>query len=105
MLTFGQSLVELAAMGDVAWAESCREAFRKYVTVTRRGPTPDSKVIPDHPPSDLRPLDAAYWETRGDHDVDIGHVFKYPYSYYSLLRLANDSALRRVWEARADQLF
>jgi hypothetical protein len=105
MLTFGQSLVELAAMGDVAWAESCREAFRKYVTVTRRGPTPDSKVIPDHPPSDLRPLDAAYWEARGDHDVDIGHVFKYPYSYYSLLRLANDPALRRVWEARADQLF
>ncbi|MCH5376476.1 MAG: hypothetical protein JJ992_21105, partial [Planctomycetes bacterium] len=41
MLTFGQSLVELAAMGDVKWAESCRTAFRKYVTVTRRGPDAD----------------------------------------------------------------
>ena len=57
MLTFGQSLVELAAMGDVEWAESCRTAFRKYVTVTRRGPEPDSKRRPDHKPSDLRPTD------------------------------------------------
>ena len=27
MLTFGQALIELAAMGDVKWAESCRPAF------------------------------------------------------------------------------
>ncbi len=58
MLTFGQALVELAAMGDVEWAESCRTAFRKYVTVTRRGPEPDSKRYPDHKPSDLRPTDS-----------------------------------------------
>ena len=93
MLTFGQALVELAAMGDVEWAESCRTAFRKYVTVTRRGPEPDSKRYPDHKPSDLRPTDAAYWEKRGDNTVDIGHVFKYPYSYYDLLRRADDPEL------------
>lgn len=44
MLTFGQSLVELAAMGNVEWAESCRIAFRKYVTVTRKGPDRKSVV-------------------------------------------------------------
>lgn len=105
MLTFGQALVELAAMGDVRWAESCRTAFRKFVTVTRRGPGPDDKRYPEHKPSDLRPTDAAYWERRGDHAVDIGHVFKYPYSYYELLRLAGDSELQRTFDAKAYRLF
>jgi hypothetical protein len=105
MLTFGQALVELAAMGDVQWAESCRTAFRKYVTVTRRGPEPDSQRRPDHQPSDLRPTDSAYWERRGDKTLGIGHVFKYPYSYYDLLRRADDPPLRRALDAKAYHLF
>ena len=105
MLTFGQALVELAAMGDVEWAESCRVAFRKYVTVTRRGPEPDSKPRPDHEPSDLRPTDPAYWERRADDSVGIGHVFKYPYSCYDLLRRAGNTALARLWNEKAYHLF
>ena len=105
MLTFGQALVELAAMGDVEWAESCRTAFRKYVTVTRRGPDPDSKRRPDHKPSDLRPMDSAYWKNRADGSVGIGHVFKYPYAYYDLLRRADDPTLRRTLDAKAYHLF
>jgi hypothetical protein len=105
MLTFGQSLVELAAMGDVELAESCRTAFRKYVTVTRRGPDADSKRIADHKPSALRPSDAKYWQNRGDHAVDIGHVFKYPYSYYDLLQRADDAELKKECDAKAYLLF
>ena len=105
MLTFGQALVELAAMGDVEWAESCRIAFRKYVTVTRRGPEPDSKPRPDHEPSDLRPTESAYWERRAENSVDIGHVFKYPYSCYDLLRRADDAALVRLWDEKAYHVF
>jgi len=105
MLTFGQSLIELAAMGDVEWAESCRIAFRKYVTVTRRGPEPDAKHRPDHKPTDLRPTDSKYWEKRGDKTVGIGHVFKYPYAYYDLLRRSKDPDLRRTWDAKAYHLF
>lgn len=105
MLTFGQALVELAAMGDVAWAESCRSAFRKYVTVTRRGPDSDSTPRPDHKPSDLRPTDAAYWDRRADNAVDIGHVFKYPYSCYDLLRRAGDPELVSTWQGKAHHLF
>jgi hypothetical protein len=96
--------VELAAMGDVEWAESCRTAFRKYVTVTRLGPDQDSKRIADHKPSDLRPTDSEYWERRGDNSVGIGHVFKYPYSYYDLLRRAGDPELKRVLDGRAYQV-
>lgn len=105
MLTFGQALVELAAMGDVELAESCRTAFRKYVTVTRLGPDADSRRIADHKPSKLRPNNSQYWEKRGDKDVGIGHVFKYPYGYYDLLRRASDPALASAFDAKAYHLF
>jgi hypothetical protein len=105
MLTFGQSLVELAAMGDVEWAESCRTAFRKYVTVTRMGPQADDRKIKDHAVSKLRPSDAEYWRTRGDKTLGIGHVFKYPYAYYDLLTRAQDPELERELDAKAWQLF
>jgi hypothetical protein len=105
MLTFGHALVELAAMGDVEWAESCRTAFRKYVTVTRQGPQSGDRRIADHKPTDLRPTDAAYWHNRGDRTLGIGHVFKYPYSYYDLMRRAADPQLKGEWEAKAYHLF
>ncbi len=37
--------------------------------------------------------------------MGIGHVFKYPYSCYDLLRRANDPALTRAWDAKAYHLF
>ncbi len=105
MLTFGQSLVELAAMGDIQWAESCRRAFCKYVTVTRRGPQPGDRRIMDHPPSNLRPDANEYWQQRGDKTLGLGHVFKYPYAYYDLLDRANDPNLQKELDAKAWQLF
>jgi hypothetical protein len=105
MLTFGQSLVELAAMGDVEWAESCRTAFRKYVTVTRMGPQPGDRKISDHKSSQLRPDGAEYWQKRGEKTLGLGHVFKYPYAYYDLLTRAKDPELERKFDAKAWQLF
>jgi hypothetical protein len=105
MLTFGQSLVELAAMGDVEWAESCRTAFRKYVTVTRMGPQPGDRKIKDHKFSELRPDETEYWKRRGDKTLGLGHVFKYPYAYYDLLTRANDPDLEKELEAKAWHLF
>lgn len=105
MLTFGQSLVELAAMGDEEWAESCRTAFRKYVTVTRKGPQPGDRKIKDHSISQLRPNDTEYWQKRGDRTLGLGHVFKYPYAYYDLLSRANDPQLESAFDQKAWQLF
>lgn len=105
MLTFGQSLVELAASGDGEWAESCRTAFRKYVTVTRMGPQPDDRPIKDHQPSQLRPNSTRYWQNRGDKTLGLGHVFKYPYAYYDLLARAKDPELEKELDAKAWQLF
>ncbi|MEQ9410662.1 MAG: hypothetical protein RIK87_23195 [Fuerstiella sp.] len=105
MLTFGQSLVELAAMGDVEWAESCRTAFRKYVTVTRMGPQKDDRRITDHKFSKLRPTDAEYWQKRGDKTLGIGHVFKYPYAYYDLIARAKAPELEQEFDNKAWHLF
>lgn len=105
MLTFGQSLIELAAMGHIEAAENGREAFRKYVTVTRRGPIASDRKIKPHAKSDLRPTDADYWQSRGDSTLGIGHVFKYPYAYYDLTNRANDPDLAARLDAKAWQLF
>ncbi|WP_186776324.1 hypothetical protein [Rubripirellula reticaptiva] len=105
MLTFGQSLVEMAAMGMPEWAESCRVAFCKYVTVTRTGPDPSDRKIKDHQFSKLRPDATEYWKQRGDKTLGIGHVFKYPYAYYDLLARANDPVLEQELDAKAWQLF
>ncbi len=105
MLTFGQSLVEMATDGDEEWAESCRIAFRKYVTVTRLGPQPGDRKIQDHKMTNLRPRDAEYWKKRGDKTLGLGHVFKYPYAYYDLLARANDPTLQKELEQKAWQLF
>lgn len=105
MLTFGQALVELAEMGDTDWAESCRQAFCKYVTITRNGPQPGDKVYAEHKPSKLRPNSAEYWRERGDKQVDIGHAFKYPYSYYALLRRVNDDVLKQELDEKAWRVF
>lgn len=37
--------------------------------------------------------------------TDIGHVFKYPYSYYDLLQRADDPALAKEWDAKAYHVF
>ena len=105
MLTFGQSLVELATTGAEEWAESCRTAFRKYVTVTRLGPKSEDRRIKDHSVSNLRPNGADYWQKRGNTTLGIGHVFKYPYAYYDLLARAQDSELQDELEAKIWQLF
>lgn len=105
MLTFGQSLVELAAMGDVEWAESCRTAFCKYVTVTRMGPQADDRRIREHVFSELRPDAPEYWQKREDKSLGLGHVFKYPYAYYDLLARADDRELTQEIDAKAWRLF
>lgn len=105
MLTFGQALIEMAAMGGEEWAESGRIAFRKYVTVTRQGPQPDDRRIKDHPKTDLRPDQTRYWQKRGDKTLGLGHVFKYPYAYYNLVGRAKAPDLTREFEAKAWNLF
>ncbi len=105
MLTFGQALVELAEMGNADWAESCRTAFRKYVAITRKGPAADDKRYTEHKPTQLRPNQTEYWQQRTEKQLGIGHVFKYPYSYYDLLRRVDNDTLKREWDEKGYRVF
>ncbi|MDF2377997.1 MAG: hypothetical protein P1U81_17295, partial [Verrucomicrobiales bacterium] len=41
----------------------------------------------------------------GERTLGIGHVFKYPHSYYDLFRRVDDPELKREWEEKAFELF
>ena len=73
--------------------------------MTRSGPEPRARRIPDQQPGPLRPNEIAYWEKRGERTLGIGHVFKYPHSYYDLFRRVDDPELKREWEEKAFELF
>jgi hypothetical protein len=105
VLTFGQALVELAAMGYEPWAESCRTAFRKYLTVTRLGPDTDERAARVLTVSGCGPTDTVYWKGRNPDGIQLGHIFKYSYSFYDLLRRADDRRLEDCWKQRIDLLF
>lgn len=105
MLTFGEALLQMSGSGGEEWAESCRPAFCKYVTQTRKGPASTDRRIADHSQSDMRPDQLEYWQKRGDRSLGIGHVFKYPAAYYSLLEHAEDPTLEQKFDALAWQIF
>lgn len=105
ILMIGLTQVELLVMDVGELAENCRKAFWKYVTVTRQRPAPTDRQVADHKPSPLRPNQQKYWDKRGDKTLGIGHVFKYPYSYYDLLRRADDPELTATFNEKAYHLF
>lgn len=104
LMTFGQAVLALARLGHPALAARARGPFRMYVKTLRRGPKVGDRLIPDHPPSDLTPLDAAYWEKKRRVREGLGHAFKYAYSFYHLLPRLRDTALRQQCLAKAYQI-
>ena len=58
-------------------------------------PLATDKPRPEHPQSELRPHQRAYWEQRAQRPVGIGHCFKYPYGFYGLMELAQDMRLKQ----------
>ncbi|MGD8240331.1 MAG: hypothetical protein PVH68_17380 [Armatimonadota bacterium] len=101
MLTYGRALADLALLGYTELATKGHHAFKLYVKRTRMGPLETDKPRPEHAPTPLMPLQAAYWERRRQHDPAIGHCFKYPYGFYGLLALAQDPSLEQEYLAEA----
>lgn len=95
LMTYGRAMIDLSELGYTDLVDLGKEAFRHYLKRLRMGPGERDKSRPEHAPSDLRPLQAAYWEKRGVENVGIGHCFKYPYGFYGIIKLAEDSALKQ----------
>ena len=93
MLTFGRALLDLERLGYGEVADHGLAAFRQYVARTRMGPLSSDKPRPEHPPSELLPLQRAYWERREGQPLHLGHCLKYPYGFYGLAALTRDATL------------
>lgn len=94
LLTYGRALLDLRELGYGALAVKGEAAFKQYIKRIRMGPLDTDKVRTEHVPSTRRPDQRAYWNVRQKGSVEIGHVFKYPYGFYGLLRYAGDTVLR-----------
>ena len=95
LLTYARALLDLRQLGYSALAQKGEQGFRLYIKRIRMGPLETDKPRPEHPPSDLRPQQRAYWEKRAGQSIGIGHCFKYPYGFYGLLGLVQDAQLER----------
>lgn len=95
LLTYARALLDLREMGYGALAQRGEAAFKLYIKRIRIGPLETDKPRPEHPPSDLRPHQCAYWEGRAERSIGIGHCFKYPYGFYGLLDLVRDEQLKQ----------
>ena len=52
----------------------------------------------------LRPVSKEYWQRRKD-DLELGHLFKYPYAFYGLSRHSKNEALNAVCLENSYRLF
>lgn len=94
LLTYGRALLDLQELGYAVLARKGEYAFKLYIKRIRMGPLTTDKPRPEHPLSALRPHELTYWKNRQDKSIALGHVFKYPYGFYKLLNLTEDSQLR-----------
>ena len=104
LLTFGHAVIELSRLGYPDLATRAHEAYRMYITTMRRGPGETAQRYPEHQPSKLTPLNYEYWERKRSVS-GLGHVFKYPYSFYNLISQLDDEELRQRVVAEGYRIF
>lgn len=105
LLTFSQALIGLYELGYVDLANKGHPALGTMVSIARRGPSKDSRRIPDHAPNRWTPLDLRYWEEKQAGLSGLGHAFKYPYSFYNLMSRLDNQELKQRCEAESYKIF
>lgn len=105
LVTYGRALLDLRQLGHEHLARRAEYAFKLYIKRIRMGPLDIDKPRPEHPASELRPCQTAYWEGRSNEPVGLGHVFKYPYGFCGLTALAQDADLKQRCVQVADHIF
>ena len=96
LLTHAHALIELARLGYTDIAGKGHDAHRLYIKLSRNPPD-EGEPIPKRDDPEFSPSGAAYWQRdlEGNREWLVGHVFKYTYSFYDLIRHIDDDAERR----------
>ena len=107
LLTYSRAhIIDLQKLGYADFAKMDKEAFRMFIGRIRMEPNERSIPIVDHLPSELFPLQKAYWEQNmNDSSLGLGHIFKYPSAFYGLMNLAKNSDLKKQCLASAYNIF
>lgn len=95
LMTVGHAVIELSRLGYPELAARAHRAYRMYIHTLRRGPQNTDRRIPDKQATELTPLQHAYWQRKKRVRAGLGHVFKYPWSFYSLLARLDDAQLKQ----------
>lgn len=94
LLTYSKAIFDLRELGYQELAIQAEEGFKLYIRRIRKGPQDTDKNYSEHEPIEHFPLQTAYWQQRGG-DLHLGHKLKYPYGFYGLMQLAQDTDLQR----------
>jgi len=94
LLTYGKALMDLREQGYADLARQAEDGFGIYIRRIRMGPQEGAKHWEEHSPTDLTPLQERYWQER-EGDLRFGHMLKYPYGFYGLMKFAKDPEIRR----------
>jgi len=106
VLTHGRAILDLRALGHEAFAQKCLNAYQLAIKQARpRAPGKDYKA--ERPKVEfLRPDAKQYWERRAAAgSVELGHMFKYPYGFFGLIRQSKNQELNEVCLANSHRLF
>ena len=105
LLTYSRALLDLRALGHDALAARAEHGFALYIDRIRMGPLDTDLSRPEHARRPAQPHQADYWHQRSQHGVSIGHLFKYPYGFYGLMRHVPDGPLSQACWGEAYRIF
>ncbi len=105
LLTYARALIDLRQLGYNELATHAEYAFALYINRIRMGPLTTDKVYEEHAVQEQYPHEGTYWHGRRQHSPALGHLFKYPYGFYGLVRAAQDESLMRACWQEAYRIF
>ena len=104
LLTYARALVDLHELGHSPTIAKAKEGFVTYLRRLRLGPQETDKPRAEHQRAISVPLQEAYWkEHKGD--WNLGHVVKYPYGYYGLVKQLESAGVKDRCDDLAYRIF
>ena len=104
LLTYTRALLDLQDLGYQQIIAAALEGYETYVRRIRQGPLDGDAERAEHKQALSVPTQESYWQQKSG-DWALGHVCKYPYGFYGLMKLADDETLKDRCETVAFRIF
>ena len=100
LLTHAHALIELARLGHGDLAAKGHDAHRLFIKLSRNPPDEGDPIPHSQALAGFAPTTEVFWQRdhEGGREWLVGHVFKYTYSFYDLIRHVDDPGGRTALE-------